>query len=281
MKTTDQRINISEIASTKTSLISVIIPVYNIETYLHDCIDSVLSQSFTDYEVLLIDDGSTDNSGLICDQYATKDARIRVFHTENSGPSAARNLGLNEAKGQYIAMIDSDDVLLSNDYLQVLYNAAVNEEAEVVICGHVTFSQDAPIPEPYGENKILGIVDGLTFNRHLNRPMKYIHNCTHGKLFRKELYNGVHYPEGRIFEDVSIIHRLTFSCKRIVYLGFYMYGYRIRPESLEHSSSNDTLRHAAILAVQDRMDFFTSQGYPEMAKKEEQSLLRWLAKHKE
>lgn len=266
--------------ATKTPLISVIIPVYNTEPFLYTCIDSVLAQSFTDYEVLLIDDGSTDQSGLICDQYASKDGRIRVFHTENRGPSCARNLGLDEAKGQYIAMVDSDDVLLSKDYLRIMYDAAVNENAEVVICGHVQFPQNEPPPSPYGENIIMGIVDGLTFNRHLNTPMKYVHNCSHGKLFQKVLFHDVRYPEGRIFEDVSIIHRLTFSCERIVYIGLYMYGSRIRPESLERSASDDTLREAAILAIQDRMNFFASKGYPEMAKKEEQSLLRWLTKHK-
>lgn len=281
MNKTDQIANINEnVSSIKMPLISIIIPIYNTETYLQSCIDSVLSQSFTDYEVLLINDGSTDNSGLICDQYALKDARIEVFHTNNNGPSAARNLGLNEAKGQYIAMIDSDDVLLSKDYLQIMYNTAVNEHSEVIICGHVRFSQNEPIPKPYGENKVMGVVDGLTFNRQLNAPMKYIHNCSHGKLFRKELFNNIRYPEGRIFEDVSIIHRLTFSCKRIIYIGMYMYGFRRRPESLENSASDDALRQAAILAIIDRMDFFNSKGYPNMAKKEEQSLLRWLTKHK-
>ena len=100
--------------------ISVIVPVYNVEKYLHKCIDSILVQTFTDFELLLIDDGSTDKSGDICDEYAVKDARVRVFHTENRGVSAARNHGLREASGDWICFVDSDD-WVENCYLEYLY----------------------------------------------------------------------------------------------------------------------------------------------------------------
>jgi len=102
-----------------TPQISVIVPVYKVEQYIHRCIDSILSQSFTDFELILVDDGSPDNCGKICDEYAQKDSRIRVFHKSNGGVSSARNLGLDNAKGEWIAFIDSDD-FVENEYLEEL-----------------------------------------------------------------------------------------------------------------------------------------------------------------
>ena len=113
--------------------ISVIVPVYNVEKYLPKCIDSILAQTFTNFELLLINDGSKDSSGTICDEYAAKDSRIRVFHKENGGVSAARNLGLDNAKGEWIAFVDSDDYI-DNDFLKVLIEN--KKEQGVVICGY-------------------------------------------------------------------------------------------------------------------------------------------------
>lgn len=116
-----------------TPKISVIVPVYNTEKYLRRCVDSILAQTFTDFELLLIDDGSTDSSGAICDEYAQKDSRVRVFHKENGGVSSARNLGLNKAKGEYIAFVDGDD-WISSDMYESLLNKIKNEEADIVYC---------------------------------------------------------------------------------------------------------------------------------------------------
>ncbi len=107
--------------------ISIIVPVYNIEKYFHRCVDSILSQTFTDFELLLINDGSNDNSGAICDEYAAKDARIRVFHKENGGVSSARNLGLDNAKGEWITFVDSDDYV-KPDYLSNLLAPHILEQ---------------------------------------------------------------------------------------------------------------------------------------------------------
>ena len=120
--------------------ISVIIPVYNTEQYLNRCIDSILTQSFNDFELLLIDDGSTDGSGAICDLYAEKDSRVRVFHKENGGVSSARNLGLDNAKGEWIYFVDSDDELL-HDGLLTLANC-VSDEVDIVMGGFVEIGED-------------------------------------------------------------------------------------------------------------------------------------------
>ena len=114
--------------------ISIIVPVYKVEKYLRRCIDSIAAQTFTDWECILVDDGSPDDSGTICDEYAENDKRFRVFHQENAGVSAARNKGLDEAKGEWICFVDSDD-WIEKEMLEKMYNLAVKNKAEVVVCG--------------------------------------------------------------------------------------------------------------------------------------------------
>ena len=113
--------------------ISIIVPVYNAEKYLHRCVDSILAQTFTDFELLLINDGSKDNSGKICDEYAAKDPRVRVFHKENGGVSSARNMGLDNAKGEWVTFVDSDDWLVHNIYEKMLHKL-VEENADLCLC---------------------------------------------------------------------------------------------------------------------------------------------------
>ena len=117
------------------TMISVIVPVYNVEPYLRKCLDSIVNQTYRDFEILIIDDGSTDGSGRICDEYAEKDSRIKVFHTENRGLSCARNLGLAEAKGEWIGFVDSDD-WIEPDMYEVLIRRAEETGADVVECSH-------------------------------------------------------------------------------------------------------------------------------------------------
>lgn len=124
--------------------ISVIVPVYNVEKYLSRCIDSILSQTFTDFELLLVDDGSTDKSGEICDEYAKTDARIKVFHTENRGVSAARNLGIKEASADWISFVDSDD-WVEDKYLSDLYGEGFSHD-ECIVCQSV-FMENESSPE--------------------------------------------------------------------------------------------------------------------------------------
>ena len=139
-----------------TPKISVIVPVYNVEQYLPRCIDSILDQTFTDFELLLIDDGSKDKSGEICDNYAKKDSRIRVFHKENGGVSSARNLGLYNAKGKYIAFIDADD-WVENEYLRIMYKHGEEECADIISSDFFldnTEIQSLYIKQDYNNNRI-------------------------------------------------------------------------------------------------------------------------------
>ena len=112
-------------------IFSIIIPVYNVEKYLSQCLDSILNQDFTDFELILVDDGSTDRSGEICDQYKSKDSRVNVIHQENSGQATARNAGTKASKGEYIIYIDSDDFIISNDFLSELYSSINNNKVDL------------------------------------------------------------------------------------------------------------------------------------------------------
>ena len=127
-----------------TPKISIIVPVYNVEKYLNRCIDSILNQTLEDIELILVDDGSKDGSGQICDEYAVKDCRVRVFHIENGGPAKARNLGIIHAIGEYIGFVDSDDYIESSMY-ERLYSRAMINNSDVVMCGYNIVTEDSVI----------------------------------------------------------------------------------------------------------------------------------------
>lgn len=133
-------------------LISVVVPVYNVKPYLSECVYSILNQKYSNLELILVDDGSTDGSGTMCDELSETDKRIKVLHIENGGPSAARNAGVKAAKGDYISFVDSDDIV-SEDYLKILYENAVAFDADVSMCRYVTFKNGEAPSEPDTENK--------------------------------------------------------------------------------------------------------------------------------
>lgn len=271
--------------------ISIIVPVYQVELYLRQCIDSILMQSFLNYELLLIDDGSTDSSGTICDEYAKADQHIKVFHQSNQGLSAARNTGIDNASGKYITMIDSDDVLLSNEYIKILYDSLQKSNAEISIIGQLSFRGNQEPPKAYIGFKSLDdisaitILNGYQFNywRHneVKLPIgKFYPNLAYGKLYRKELFNNVRFPYGRIYESVAIQHLLTLHCERIAFVNAALYGYRFRKNSIETGTPIDKKMQDMILAYQQRINYYNNEGYPELSSYADQSLLLWLNKNK-
>ena len=208
--------------------ISIIVPVYNAELYLARCLESILSQSFTDFELLLIDDGSTDGSGEICDTYAEKDRRVRVFHKENGGVSSARNLGLKEAKGEWICFVDSDDELLSNG-LQVMADG-ISDEVSMVMAGYHEIEDDLLLVDT-------GVMDvkGRVIDRNeallLMYPSedKVYMGYSVGKLFNKEQLKsgGVAFDEHiTIKEDtLFVVAYLCQSDKPVYFTSTPVYKY--------------------------------------------------------
>lgn len=187
-------------------MISVIVPVYNVEPYLRKCLDSILAQTYRDLEILVIDDGSKDESGAICDEYAEKDNRIRVFHTENKGLSCARNLGLDNAKGDWIGFVDSDD-WIEPDMYEALMRKAEETGVDIVECGVLTEYATRTI-------KYSAINATVSSTEALNALIKgSIRTQVWNKIYRSSLFNNIRFPDGQAYEDISTTYKLLVSAK--------------------------------------------------------------------
>lgn len=220
----------------KESLITVIIPVYNIEGYLRVCLDSVCGQTYKNLEILLIDDGSTDGTGHICDGYAANDSRVRVIHKSNAGQSAARNLGLDQARGEYIAFIDGDD-WVTEDYLNRLLTLLRENAADIANCNFRRKKMTGDINGRgcSGKKRVFNAqqaIENLCYMKELNcAPI--------GKLFKSSVLNDIRFPEGYIYEDLAIIYKTYAAAEKIVYCDFDGYFYFQRRGSSLNSSFNE------------------------------------------
>lgn len=208
-------------------VISIIVPVYNVEKYLCRCIDSILEQTIKNYELILVDDGSTDNSGKICDDYQKKKEQIVVIHKENGGLSSARNAGIDIATGEYFGFVDGDD-FIDNDMYEFLYNNIIKEEAEISVCGSFDCydGKISKILPPYykvmnQEDAIKSILDG-----------KIAGASACNKLYKREIFNDIRYPIGKTSEDAFIIIELLMKCNKIVISSKQKYYYFHRENSI-------------------------------------------------
>ena len=211
----------SEARGNKNPLITVIVPIYNVEQYARRCLDSILCQTYKNLEIILIDDGSTDNSGKICDDYAKKDRRIKVIHQENGGLSNARNSGIEKIRGKYVTFIDSDDWIESG-YIGTLYNDIANNHCDISIVGHFINHDNVVFDESTGEQKKLSIKECLTKILYDNG----ISAAACGKLYHKSLFNSIRYPNGRVFEDVATTYKLILQSKSVFLNSVPLYHYR-------------------------------------------------------
>lgn len=210
--------------------ISIIVPVYQVEKYIRQCIDSILAQTFTDFELILIDDGSKDNSGKICDEYAVKDNRIRVIHQKNCGVAAARNNGIANAKGEYICFVDADD-WIDNTMLGHCLSCIKENDADVLRHGHIT--------ELFKNGKCVSkeIVNAPDFAKCLTHSQiaEYIdqfwHNCSNYSVnyfFKKKLVKNIIFPDIKVSEDHIFVLKALQECERICFLSEEPYHYCMR-----------------------------------------------------
>ncbi len=234
-------------------LISVIVPVYNSACYLEKCLDSIVTQSYKYLEIILVDDGSKDGSGEICDRYAEKDHRIKIIHRKNGGLSAARNSGLNIATGEYLGFVDSDDWIESDMY-QFLIDNLVNADADIAGCGFFrTFDKyELPNDKSY-TYRVLNRTEGLELLLE-DRLLKGYFWC---KLYKKDLFNGVRMPEGKIFEDAFTQHLIFEKAQRIVLHHIPKYHYLIQNDSLCHNMENFSY---FLDALYERACYFFTKG---------------------
>jgi len=209
-------------------MISVLVPVYNVEKYLRRCLDSILMQTWTDYEVVLVDDGSTDQSGAICDAYAAAHDCIRVIHQQNAGLAQVRNVSLAAARGEYITFVDSDDAI-EPTCLEVLMRDLQETGADIAICSWSEVSDDGVRTEITWDHKEQGFQVWTT--EQAVKSLLYqqgIDNNTWGKLYTRAVLQGVAFPAGKVYEDIATTYQILLKGKRICY----------RPEALYLYTSN-------------------------------------------
>lgn len=205
--------------------ISVIVPVYNVEQYLERMLSSLLKQTYYNLEIILVDDGSTDNSGKICDEYKSIDKRIKVVHQKNSGVSVARNTGIELATGDYIGFVDSDDVVCESMY-ERLYNNMVNNNCEISVCSYDTFDK---VPQ----FECIEGVNMFSFEDAIKDIISdgVITNFLWNKLFKKNLFDGIKFPEGKIYEDMYVMPKLLERASKLCFDNSKLYGYFVRQNS--------------------------------------------------
>lgn len=212
-------------------LISIIVPVYNMEQYLDRCVASILHQTYTDLEIILVDDGSSDSSPSMCDEYARQDSRIKVIHKRNGGLSDARNAGLSVATGSYIGYVDSDDWIEPNMY-ERMYKACIQNDAQIAVCKYKAVFKDRTIDKGSDETVVLSREELL--NIYIFEHKKYvIYNSVWSKLFKRELVEDMLFPVGRNSED--IIYTTKAFCrvsKQFILMNVYIITFLIVMEVL-------------------------------------------------
>jgi glycosyltransferase involved in cell wall biosynthesis len=213
-------------------IISVIIPVYNVEKYIRECLDSIVNQTYIDLEIITVDDGSIDNSGFICDEYATQDNRIKVIHKKNGGLSSALNEGLAAATGKYLAFIDSDDWQERDTYEYALKNMK-RVGADMAIWQFYNVYQKNMTARYFSDSFILSREKALE-ELLLNDWMKNYH---WNKLFIRSMFSGIHYPNGRTFEDIPVTYQLFDQCDQIIVLDGIKLYYRQREGSITKTAA--------------------------------------------
>jgi glycosyltransferase involved in cell wall biosynthesis len=202
------------------SLVSVVVPVYNIKNYIEKCLESIISQSYENLEIVVVDDGSTDESGRLCDEFAKKDKRVKVFHKKNGGLSDARNFGIKKSQGEIVALVDGDDYV-DADYIKAMYEVMVKDDSDIVVCGF-----DNIIPSSF-------VVSGEEATKKLLVEQENIEIVAWNKLYKKELFEkGIEYPVGDKHEDALTTYKLFAEAKKVSYVSKSLYHYVKREDSI-------------------------------------------------
>lgn len=239
-------------------LISIIVPIYRVEDYLRRCVDSLLAQTYENLEIVLVDDGSPDKCPAICDEYARRDERVRVIHQKNAGLSGARNSGIDAAKGEYLAFVDSDDYV-APDFIEALYGLAKETGCAIAQC---RFAYVHGEPLQSGDSRSFRIYRGECLMEQLYGPED---EATYfvvawNKLYRRELFGHIRYPEGRIHEDEAATYLLFHEGKKLAFLDRALYGYYTENTgSITARFSRKRLQW--LTAHEERIEFLKENGY--------------------
>ena len=241
------------------ALISVIVPIYNVAPYLDRCVSSLVNQTYRNLEILLVDDGSTDESGQIADAWGAREPRIVVFHKEHGGPSSARNYAIDRAQGQYLSFVDSDD-FVDETFIQVLYETLVSANAQISVVGFQRFTDEKDIVVDRTRKWKTKVFEGENVMRYLfNREAG---DVVWNKLFARELFDGIRFPVGRLHEDVGTTCFLFGKCARLAARPAPLYFYFQRAGSIVHTYSVKHLEHN--WEMHHRKYQYIKQCYPDL-----------------
>lgn len=215
--------------------VTVVVPIYNVKSYLNKCIDSICTQTLEDIEIILIDDGSTDGSGYICVRYSEYDSRIRVIHKENGGLSSARNIGIDVAISQYIMFVDGDD-WVEPDFCELPYKSAIEYDSELVLFKHFSHKKD------FIESSKIAIPEGIVSERQALYFNLFVSVTAWSGMYKRTLFNRIHFPVGKYWEDVATTYRLIHEAQIITLIDKCLYHYIFnRPGSI--TTSKETRNH--------------------------------------
>lgn len=247
-------------------LISVVVPIYNVENYLRCCADTILGQTYENLEVILVDDGSKDGSGILCDEIAETDSRITVYHKENGGLSDARNYGIVRAHGEYITFIDSDD-FIDKDYVGYLYDLIIKYGTDMSICQHRVLTGKKVLE--YGSSG-----DECLENKECLERMLYdevINTSAWAKLYRRDMFENISFPFGKCFEDIGTIYALMLLCDKIAVGYESKYNYIYRSDSIAHGSFKPN--KLDMIEMTDKMAEDVLKTHPDLKKAAERRRL--------
>lgn len=236
--------------------ISIVVAVYNVEKYIDKCIKSIINQSFNNFELIIVDDGSTDKSGKICDIYAEKDSRIRVIHEKNQGLSMARNNGLYTAKGKYISFIDGDD-FIHKDMYKVLYENIINEAADIALCNFEPVIEDDEDIVKARKSKVF-IYNNKAAVKEIVEKNRATMIVAWGKLYKRSLFEDLAYPKGMYHEDEFVTYKLLYKASKVVETTEKLYYYLQRKESIT-GSKYSLKRLDKLKALKEAITFFQSK----------------------
>ncbi|WP_261024171.1 glycosyltransferase [Streptococcus mitis] len=248
-----------------TEKITVIVPVYNVEHYLEKCLDSLIDQTYKNLEIIVVNDGSTDNSGTICQEYAQKDDRIVYIEKENGGLSDARNVGLDKMTGSYVTFVDSDD-WVESDYVEVLYNKLIESQADVSVGNYYSYNEDERMYYFHinGDSYYEKVYDNVSIfeNLYESKEMKnfaLISAC--GKLYKAKLFDYIRFDRGKLGEDGYMNQKLYLLVQKVIYINQGLYAYRQRSGSITKTWTEKWM-HALVDAMSERITLLANMGYP-------------------
>ena len=228
-------------------LVSIIVPVYNVSTYLKECLDSLINQTYKNIEIILVDDGSTDDSFKICKSYADLDKRIKLFKKVNGGAASARNLALDKATGYYICFVDSDDYV-ELDYVHRLVEELEKNDADVAICSYSNLDKIKSTKYEYGIKEKIFTAEEYIENFLTDWTSALMWN----KIFKRELIGNIRFPVGHKIDDEFFTYQCIMKCKKIYFFNEFLYIYRLRQSSVMNDSNKEMI-------LKDRLQYLTER----------------------